>query len=232
MANEINEGIDIFAGIDDLDVENEVASIVEETPKTDLFEEPKEELKTEIQEEPQAEEKQEVKLEEKQDEVPKSKVKGSAFNSIVDFVINPIQDDEWNKFKEEMTVKVDGIVIKDNIPPNVVLLIASDLDSTYNMIYEKYMEIKTALDNFTNKEDGILSVIKATHSKGSNETERKANGVAAAQKYKIGKTTVNLFELIAETRNRYNFLQGLIDQIKFKKDLLIIASSAIKVLNK
>lgn len=232
MANEINEGIDIFAGIDDLDVENEVASIVEETPKTDLFDEPKEELKTEIQEEPQPEEKQEVETKEKQNEVPKSKVKGSAFNSIVDFVINPIQDDEWNKFKEEMTVKVDGIVIKDNIPPNVVLLIASDLDSTYNMIYEKYMEIKTALDNFTNKEDGILSVIKATHSKGSNETERKANGVAAAQKYKIGKTTVNLFELIAETRNRYNFLQGLIDQIKFKKDLLIIASSAIKVLNK
>lgn len=232
MANEINEGIDIFAGIDDLDVENEVASIVKETPKTDLFDESEKELKTEIQEEPQSEEKQEVKTKEKQDEVPKSKVKGSAFNSIVDFVINPIQDDEWNKFKEEMTVKVDGIVIKDNIPPNVVLLIASDLDSTYNMIYEKYMEIKTALDNFTNKEDGILSVIKATHSKGSNETERKANGVAAAQKYKIGKTTVNLFELIAETRNRYNFLQGLIDQIKFKKDLLIIASSAIKVLNK
>lgn len=232
MANEINEGIDIFAGIDDLDVENEVTSIVEETPKTNLFEEPQEELNTEIQEEPQSEEKQEVKTKEKQDEVPKSKVKGSAFNSIVDFVINPIQDDEWNKFKEEMTIKVDGIVIKDNIPPNVVLLIASDLDSTYNMIYEKYMEIKTALDNFTNKEDGILSVIKATHSKGSNETERKANGVAAAQKYKIGKTTVNLFELIAETRNRYNFLQGLIDQIKFKKDLLIIASSAIKVLNK
>lgn len=232
MANEINEGIDIFAGIDDLDVENEVASIVEETLKADLFDESEKELKTKIQEEPQPKEKQEVKTEEKQDEVPKSKVKGSAFNSIVDFVINPIQDDEWNKFKEEMTVKVDGIVIKDNIPPNVVLLIASDLDSTYNMIYEKYMEIKTALDNFTNKEDGILSVIKATHSKGSNETERKANGVAAAQKYKIGKTTVNLFELIAETRNRYNFLQGLIDQIKFKKDLLIIASSAIKVLNK
>ena len=232
MANEVNEGIDIFAGIDDLDVENEVASIVEETPKADLFDESEKELKTEIQEEQQPKEKQEVKTEEKQDEVPKSKVKGSAFNSIVDFVINPIQDDEWNKFKEEMTVKVDGIVIKDNIPPNVVLLIASDLDSTYNMIYEKYMEIKTALDNFTNKEDGILSVIKATHSKGSNETERKANGVAAAQKYKIGKTTVNLFELIAETRNRYNFLQGLIDQIKFKKDLLIIASSAIKVLNK
>lgn len=232
MANEINEGIDIFAGIDDLDVENEVASIVEETPKADLFDESEEELNTKIQEEPQPEKKQEIKTEEKQDEVPKSKVKGSAFNSIVDFVINPIQDDEWNKFKEEMTVKVDGIVIKDNIPPNVVLLIASDLDSTYNMIYEKYMEIKTALDNFTNKEDGILSVIKATHSKGSNETERKANGVAAAQKYKINKTTVNLFELIAETRNRYNFLQGLIDQIKFKKDLLIIASSAIKVLNK
>ena len=146
--------------------------------------------------------------------------------------MNPVADDEWERFKNDTLIKMSGIQIKENIPPNVILHVAADLDSMYSSIYDKYMETKTGLENLTNKEDGILAVIKATNAKGSNETERKANGVAAAEKYKIDKTTVNLFHLIAETRSRLNFLQGIIDQVRFKKDLLVTASAAIKVLNK
>ena len=113
-----------------------------------------------------------------------------------------------------------------------MLLVSSELDSLHSYIHDKFMETKTALDNLTNKEDGVLTVIKATNAKGSNETERKASGVTAAQKYKIGKNTVDLFQLIAETRGRYNFLDGILKQIQFKKELLITVSSALKVLNK
>ena len=164
--------------------------------------------------------------------IKKIKTTGETFNRISDFIVNPIADDEWEQFKNDTLIKMSGIQIKENIPPNVILHVAADLDSMYSSIYDKYMETKTGLENLTNKEDGILAVIKATNSKGSNETERKANGVAAAEKYKIDKTTVNLFHLIAETRSRLNFLQGIIDQIRFKKDLLVTASAAIKVLNK
>lgn len=164
--------------------------------------------------------------------IKKIKTTGETFNRISDFIINPVADDEWEQFKNDTLIKMSGIQIKENIPPNVILHVAADLDSMYSSIYDKYMETKTGLENLTNKEDGILAVIKATNSKGSNETERKANGVAAAEKYKIDKTTVNLFHLIAETRSRLNFLQGIIDQIRFKKDLLVTASAAIKVLNK
>ena len=164
--------------------------------------------------------------------IKKIKTTGETFNRISDFIVNPVADDEWEQFKNDTLIKMSGIQIKENIPPNVILHVAADLDSMYSSIYDKYMETKTGLENLTNKEDGILAVIKATNSKGSNETERKANGVAAAEKYKIDKTTVNLFHLIAETRSRLNFLQGIIDQIRFKKDLLVTASAAIKVLNK
>lgn len=164
--------------------------------------------------------------------IKKIKTTGETFNRISDFIINPVADDEWERFKNDTLIKMSGIQIKENIPPNVILHVAADLDSMYSSIYDKYMETKTGLENFTNKEDGILAVIKATNAKGSNETERKANGVAAAEKYKIDKTTVNLFHLIAETRSRLNFLQGIIDQVRFKKDLLVTASAAIKVLNK
>ena len=162
----------------------------------------------------------------------KSKSKGDSFNNVIDFFANPIADPDWEDLKTEILTRIDGIKIKSNIPPNVVLLISSELDSLHSYIHDKFMETKTALDNLTNKEDGVLTVIKATNAKGSNETERKASGVTAAQKYKIGKNTVDLFQLIAETRGRYNFLDGILKQIQFKKELLITVSSALKVLNK
>lgn len=162
----------------------------------------------------------------------KSKSKGDSFNNVIDFFANPIADPDWEDLKIEILTRIDGIKIKSNIPPNVVLLVSSELDSLHSYIHDKFMETKTALDNLTNKEDGVLTVIKAINAKGSNETERKASGVTAAQKYKIGKNTVDLFQLIAETRGRYNFLDGILKQIQFKKELLITVSSALKVLNK
>ena len=154
----------------------------------------------------------------------KSKSKGDSFNNVIDFFANPIADPDWEDLKTEILTRIDGIKIKSNIPPNVVLLVSSELDSLHSYIHDKFMETKTALDNLTNKEDGVLTVIKAT--------ERKASGVTAAQKYKIGKNTVDLFQLIAETRGRYNFLDGILKQIQYKKELLITVSSALKVLNK
>lgn len=162
----------------------------------------------------------------------KAKTKGDSFNNVIDFFSNPIADPDWEALKNEILTRIDGIKIKSNIPPNVVLLVSSELDSLHSYIHDKFMETKTALDNLTNKEDGVLTVVKATNAKGSNETERKASGVTAAQKYKIGKNTVDLFQLIAETRGRYNFLDGILKQIQFKKELLITVSSALKVLNK
>lgn len=162
----------------------------------------------------------------------KSKSKEDSFDNVIDFFANPIADPDWENLKTEILTRIDGIKIKSNIPPNVVLLVSSELDSLHSYIHDKFMETKTALDNLTNKEDGVLTVIKATNAKGSNETERKASGVTAAQKYKIGKNTVDLFQLIAETRGRYNFLDGILKQIQFKKELLITVSSALKVLNK
>lgn len=192
----------------------------------------KEEVTEEIVKKNEVVEDNEDKEEPTIEPIKKIKTTGETFNRISDFIVNPVADDEWERFKNDTLIKMSGIQIKENIPPNVILHVAADLDSMYSSIYDKYMETKTGLENLTNKEDGILAVIKATNVKGSNETERKANGVAAAEKYKIDKTTVNLFHLIAETRSRLNFLQGIIDQVRFKKDLLVTASAAIKVLNK
>lgn len=235
------EPIDLLAD-DTADMkEDSLDLLAEETPKeevTPATEEKVEEKVASATDETISDAKEELVVDEVEKETvscektDKSKSKGDSFNNVIDFFANPIADPDWEDLKTEILTRIDGIKIKSNIPPNVVLLVSSELDSLHSYIHDKFMETKTALDNLTNKEDGVLTVIKATNAKGSNETERKASGVTAAQKYKIGKNTVDLFQLIAETRGRYNFLDGILKQIQFKKELLITVSSALKVLNK
>ena len=232
----LDKDFDLFDEIEDTEIPGLDTELKEES-KPDLITDEdtvtvKEEVTAETVKEDEVVEDNEDKEEPAVEPIKKIKTTGETFNRISDFIVNPVADDEWERFKNDTLIKMSGIQIKENIPPNVILHVAADLDSMYSSIYDKYMETKTGLENLTNKEDGILAVIKATNAKGSNETERKANGVAAAEKYKIDKTTVNLFHLIAETRSRLNFLQGIIDQVRFKKDLLVTASAAIKVLNK
>ena len=235
----LDKDFDLFNEIEDTEVPGLDTELKEESKPDLITDEDTVAIKEEATEEIVKEDEVVKDNEDKEDEeeptvkpIKKIKTTGETFNRISDFIVNPVADDEWERFKNDTLIKMSGIQIKENIPPNVILHVAADLDSMYSSIYDKYMETKTGLENLTNKEDGILAVIKATNAKGSNETERKANGVAAAEKYKIDKTTVNLFHLIAETRSRLNFLQGIIDQVRFKKDLLVTASAAIKVLNK
>lgn len=229
----LDKDFDLFDEIEDTEVPGLDTELKEESKPDLITDEDTVAVKEEATEETVKEDEVVEDNEESSIEpIKKIKTTGETFNRISDFIVNPVADDEWERFKNDTLIKMSGIQIKENIPPNVILHVAADLDSMYSSIYDKYMETKTGLENLTNKEDGILAVIKATNAKGSNETERKANGVAAAEKYKIDKTTVNLFHLIAETRSRLNFLQGIIDQVRFKKDLLVTASAAIKVLNK
>lgn len=239
----LDKDFDLFDEIENDEVPGLDTELTEKNKEDLITDEDTVAIKEEVTEETNEESVKEDEIvednEDKEDEeepivepIKKIKTTGETFNRISDFIVNPVADDEWERFKNDTLIKMSGIQIKENIPPNVILHVAADLDSMYSSIYDKYMETKTGLENLTNKEDGILAVIKATNAKGSNETERKANGVAAAEKYKIDKTTVNLFHLIAETRSRLNFLQGIIDQVRFKKDLLVTASAAIKVLNK
>lgn len=233
----LDKDFDLFDEIEDTEVPGLDTELKEESKPDLITDEDTVTVKEEVTEETNKEAIKEDDAVEDEEEpaiepIKKIKTTGETFNRISDFIVNPVADDEWERFKNDTLIKMSGIQIKENIPPNVILHVAADLDSMYSSIYDKYMETKTGLENLTNKEDGILAVIKATNAKGSNETERKANGVAAAEKYKIDKTTVNLFHLIAETRSRLNFLQGIIDQVRFKKDLLVTASAAIKVLNK
>lgn len=167
----------------------------------------------------------------KEDQIEKSDISGSYYESALEYIEAPILDKDWQDFKENLKIKIDKVKIKSTLTPNLILPIISELDGLYSIAYEEHVKTKTALQNLTNKEDGMLTVCKTINAKGSNESERKSSGMKAAQKYKLGNKSVDLFELVAETRSRYYFLESILEQIKFKKDLLILVSSSFKTLN-
>lgn len=167
----------------------------------------------------------------KEDQIEKSDISGSYYESALEYIEAPILDKDWQDFKENLKIKIDKVKIKSTLTPNLILPIISELDGLYSIAYEEHVKTKTALQNLTNKEDGMLTVCKTINAKGGNESERKSSGMKAAQKYKLGNKSVDLFELVAETRSRYYFLESILEQIKFKKDLLILVSSSFKTLN-
>ena len=96
-------------------------------------------------------------------------------------------------------------------------------------MYYVYIETKNLYEHLTDKENGLIEVTKKLHGKGSNTEERKVNGIVAVMNYKTeAGDTVNLYELLAETRIRYNFLKGLNDSIEFKKMVLLTMLSSLK----
>lgn len=203
----------------------------------DIFED-EEVIKIPEKETPKKEEKIAEEVEEKvkeetpkEDQIEKSDISGSYYESALEYIEAPILDKDWQDFKENLKIKIDKVKIKSTLTPNLILPIISELDGLYSIAYEEHVKTKTALQNLTNKEDGMLTVCKTINAKGSNESERKSSGMKAAQKYKLGNKSVDLFELVAETRSRYYFLESILEQIKFKKDLLILVSSSFKTLN-
>ena len=212
--------LDIFSDEDAIEIPNKKEEIKKEKPAEEVIIE-EEVIEEEIPETP----KEDVQ------EIEKSDISSTYYQSAIEYIERPIDDKDWLDFKENLKTKIDKIKIKSTLTPNLILPIISELDGLYSIAYEEHVKTKTALQNLTNKEDGMLTVCKTINAKGSNESERKSSGMKAAQKYKLGNKSVDLFELVAETRSRYYFLESILEQIKFKKDLLILVSSSFKTLN-
>mgnify|MGYP000372931497 CR=1 FL=1 len=158
----LDKDFDLFDEIEDTEVPGLDTELKEES-KPDLITDEdtvaiKEEVTEEINEETV---KEDEVVEDNEDEeepaiepIKKIKTTGETFNRISDFIVNPVADDEWERFKNDTLIKMSGIQIKENIPPNVILHVAADLDSMYSSIYDKYMETKTK--NLSNKSNCLI----------------------------------------------------------------------------
>lgn len=243
--------------IEQTPVEEPVAKeVVEEVAKEVAKEEtpiakPVEEVKEEIKEEPVVEEKkpaQKKKAAAKKTTVKKAEepaptesvpvvfdnasVKTAiSFDEAMVSIKSGFIDNEWESFRKDTEERLSAIIITNDMNSTALKAVLADLNELKTALWSKFTDTKSQFEALSVKEPaGLIERVKLLNSKGANAEERKVNGVLAVMNYKDGNgNNINLFELLDEVRERYNFLRGLMDTISYKSNLLVTMLGGMKL---
>lgn len=156
-----------------------------------------------------------------------------SFSEAVQTITSPFVDEEWEEFRKEVQDELSAIVISDDMNPGTLKVVISELSILREKVWFSYQEQKTLYERLSSKEpEGLIERVKRVNlGKGNNDMERKKAGIMACMQYSTDAGDINLFEVLDETRTRYNFLKSVIDSIKYKTDVLITLNGALKLEN-
>lgn len=152
-----------------------------------------------------------------------------SYTEAVQAIKSDFVDEEWDTFRAETEEKITGIIIDSGMNKSQINDLLSQISVLRDEVIVSYTDTKTLFETLTNKEDGLIDRVKRLNAKGTNAEERKVTGTIAVMNYKDkASNNINLYELLDETRNRYNFLRSVMDTVDFKKGVLLTMLSAFK----
>jgi hypothetical protein len=149
----------------------------------------------------------------------------------MEYIASPFVDAEWESYKEEIQKDLDDIQIDDDMNPATLKSTVGKLSRLRNKVWNNYQGMKSQYEAMSSKEpEGLIERVKKISLAGNNDLERKKAGVEACMNYtdKSGKN-INLYEVLDETRSRYNFLKTVMDSIEYKRSVLVTMNGALKI---
>lgn len=140
-------------------------------------------------------------------------------------------DEEWEAFRKEIIAESDDIVIESDMQEGAMKKTIAKLNALREKVWVNFVDTKALFESLSNKDtEGLIERVKFASLEGTNETSRKKAGVLAVMNYVTPEgEKINLYEVYDETKNRFYFLRSVMDTIKYKSDVLITMSSAIKM---
>lgn len=140
-------------------------------------------------------------------------------------------DEEWENFKKQTSETIDGIVIQNNMTPTMIKNTLADLSSFRDSIWKIYTDTKSLYENLSGKDpEGVIERKKRISAKGSNTEERRLNATIAIINNKDDDgNAINLYEVLDESRERYNYLRSLMEGINYKNSVLVTMLGSIKL---
>lgn len=223
-----------------------VQPTVEETPVVEVVkvaEEAVKEAKQEQEVEVKPEKKKRTSSRKKKEDKDDSNIKETvnvevknyssegSFAECVDAVSSQFIDEEWITLKDQLSQKTVEIAIGSDMTKAQIHDLLSQLASLRDSIFVMHNDAKTLYDSLTAKDDGLIDRVKRLNAKGTNSEERKVSGTLAAMSYvsQKGGFQVNLYEVLDEARQRYNFLKSTMETIEYKKSVLLTMLSSLKM---
>lgn len=154
------------------------------------------------------------------------------YATAMDGITSPFVDEEWEAYKTEIEADLNAINIEDDMNPATLKAVTSKLTKLRNKVWNNYQGTKTQYENMCSKEpEGMIERIKRINlGDASNDMQRKKAGIEACMNFiDRNNNLVNLYEILDETRLRYNFLKGVMDSIEFKRSILVTMNGALKI---
>lgn len=139
-------------------------------------------------------------------------------------------DSEWENYRNEMLEECDSITFTTDMQEGAIKKALAQLDTLRNKVWVQYNDTKIIYESLSSKDtEGKIERIKYTSNDGANDSSRKRAAVLAVMNHRTADgDIVNLYEVYDETKARFTFLKSLMDTIKYKSDLLITATGAVK----
>lgn len=156
---------------------------------------------------------------------------GMTYVEAMESISSPFVDEEWEAYKADIQADLDGIQIDDDMNPATLKSTVGKLSRLRNKVWNNYQGMKSQYESLSSKEpEGLIERVKKINLSGNNDLERKKAGVEACMNYidKSGRN-INLYEVLDETRSRYNFLKTVMDSIEYKRSVLVTMNGALKI---
>ena len=156
------------------------------------------------------------------------------YETAVNAISSQIVDPEWEELKQDLAESVNAINITADINVAGVKNALADLNSVYQKAWYEFQAVKTKYNELAGKDpDGLIRQIKRLNGTGNNAESRERAGILACKNYKPNGSdeVVDLYSLFSIVSERYIFLEAVINNIEFKRNLLITMNGLLKLEN-
>ena len=208
--------------------------------KAKKAEEKKEEVKVEPvkQEEPKqkTEDKQKAEKPKKAEEskdlldyVPEEDKNPEYFKNNIDTLRQRYVDEEFNRYQEEISKRLEGIKITPDLNTGTVKVRLADISALRQEIFKHRVTVKMLLQCPLDKEHGDLYASAKIQAKGSNETERKSNYFQYLKNFPVKNGSVDI-PFLSTVLDMYNiFFDAVLAELRAKQEALAIYTGNLKI---
>ncbi len=138
-----------------------------------------------------------------------------------------VTNEQWNEIIKNFRIRLINIQVPNDVTPDRGKYILSQLDDIYSEIRILYGDVMKLVKDC----ERVLYRVEHKARMGSNDSDRKKNGIVAAENTNRNNdvTPINLFEIEIDLNNKKEDLESLLDIIKSKNGLVITMSGLLKI---
>ena len=145
-----------------------------------------------------------------------------------DFLSN-LEPDDFKKFKEEFTEKVNNIKITEDMNNGAIKYALKDINDLRSILYVPMVKVRQLVNSLTNKEYGVMTAFAAEHSFGDNATDRKANAYKSMRNFTIDGRKIDMIECLTSLQVQSEYFEAINKLLDRKQDMLLSYIALLKI---